>query len=317
VPSIGWKVRVGVLGEDPDSGLVRRLQDEVRRSPTVRALLDGHAALRPAIYAKWRGGHWVLLALADLGYPAGDIELLDLRDAVQAHWLARRYYREYDLAEPAAGRTSAAVPVVNGRYRRCGSQQGGALLAVIRIGLAGSDAAQPAERLLHWQWPDGGWNCDMSPGASCSSVYETLLPMRALTAYAKMTGDSAAHESASRAAEVLLERRVLFRRSTGRPIRRDWLRLHYPVYWHYDVLAALKGLAEAGRIGDPRCQQALDLLAGKQLAAGGWPAEAAFYRSAGPRGSGDYVDWGGVDAGRMNEWITADALSVLGAAGRL
>lgn len=31
----------------------------------------------------------------------------------------------------------------------------------------------------------------------------------------------------------------------------------------------------------------------------------------------DYVEWGAVDARRRNEWVTADALSVLTAAGRV
>jgi hypothetical protein len=30
----------------------------------------------------------------------------------------------------------------------------------------------------------------------------------------------------------------------------------------------------------------------------------------------DYVDWGGASAHRLNEWVTADALMVLAAAGR-
>ncbi len=313
---VRWKVRVGALREDPDSAPVRRLREEIRRSPTVRRLLAGHAALRPRTYAKWRGGHWVLLALADLGYPAGDTGLLPLCDEVLGRWLDGRYFREYVPPESGAGAARAAVPVVKGRYRRCASQQGGALLAVTRLGLAGGRAAQLAERLQHWQWPDGGWNCDRAPDAGSSSVYETLLPMRALSAYGKSAGDVAARRAASRAAEVLLSRRLVFRRSTGRPIRTDWLRLHYPVYWHYDVLSALKGLAEAGQTGDPRCGDGLDLLQRKKLPDGGWAAEAAYHRSDGVRGTGDYVDWGGVDTGRMNEWVTADALGVLAASGR-
>jgi hypothetical protein len=33
--------------------------------------------------------------------------------------------------------------------------------------------------------------------------------------------------------------------------------------------------------------------------------------------SGSQVDWGGVDKRRLNPWVTADALSVLVAAGQL
>jgi hypothetical protein len=149
-------------------------------------------------------------------------------------------------------------------------------------------------------------------------VYETLLPMRGLHAYGVAHNDAGAHDAARTAAEVLLSRRLIFRRSTGALIRGDWAKLHYPVYWHYDVLAALKGIAELGLVGDPRCVDGLDLLQRKQLPTGGWAAEAKYYRVAGQLESSgvDYVSWGGVSAHRMNEWVSADALAVLTAAGR-
>ena len=147
-----------------------------------------------------------------------------------------------------------------------------------------------------------------------SSVYETLLPMRGLAAY----GSTDARQAADRAAEVLLTRRVIYHRSDGRPIRTEWSKLHYPVYWHYDVLAGLKGLHEAGHLDDQRCSDAIELLASKQLPGGGWAAEATFVHGIdGRRQHYDLVDWGGRDRARMNEWVTADALAVLTAAGVL
>ena len=95
-PSVRWKIRVGVLGEDPESRPGRRLQDEIRRSPRARRLIDGQAELRPACYAKWQGGHWVLASLADLGYPRGDEALVPMRDQLLRTWLAQRYYRELE-----------------------------------------------------------------------------------------------------------------------------------------------------------------------------------------------------------------------------
>ncbi|HEX7187087.1 MAG TPA: hypothetical protein VF423_02590 [Actinomycetes bacterium] len=110
----------------------------------------------------------------------------------------------------------------------------------------------------------------------------------------------------------------MFRRSIGTLIRSEWAALHYPSYWHYDVLAGLKGLAEVGRLDDLRCQDALDLLASKRLPDGGWPAEARYYRGTdGLKHHNEHVGWGGVDKRRTNEWVTADALAVLAAAGRL
>ena len=74
---------------------------------------------------------------------------------------------------------------------------------------------------------------------------------------------------------------VLFRRTSGRPVRADWAKLHDPVYWPYDMLAALKGPAEAGRIDDPWCADALDLLERKQLPTRGWAADAPYARGVG------------------------------------
>lgn len=317
-PSIRWRARVHVLGEDPDKPANRRLRNEIRRTGAARRQLDGHAATRRRIYAKWQGPHWVLMRLADLGYPPGDEDLAPIRDAVLRTWLGHFYFREYDAGDESARRFG--VPIINGRYRQCGSLQGAALLAVSRLGIDDGRAGALAERLLHWQWPDGGWNCDRDPDAGSSSVYETLIPMRALAAYAQSQDGAGAEaeRAARRAAEVLLTRRLIFRRSIGGLIRSDWARLHYPVYWHYDVLAALKGMVEAGLIGDPRCSDGLDLLQSKELPTGGWAAEAKFYSPPdAERGTKDHVDWGGVDAARMNEWVTVDALAVLAAAGRI
>jgi hypothetical protein len=74
-------------------------------------------------------------------------------------------------------------------------------------------------------------------------------------------------------------------------------------------------MGEAGFIGDPRCTAALELLAGKQLPDGGFPAEARHYKITGRVELGaDAVDWGGTSKRVANPWVTADALSVLAAA---
>jgi hypothetical protein len=44
------------------------------------------------VYAKWQGAHWVLSALVDLGYPAGDVALAPMRDRVVK--AEARYYRQ-------------------------------------------------------------------------------------------------------------------------------------------------------------------------------------------------------------------------------
>jgi hypothetical protein len=45
-----------------------------------------------------------------------------------------------------------------------------------------------------------------------------------------------AREAADRAAELFLSHRLFRSLSDGEVIDRRWLALHYPPYWHYDVL---------------------------------------------------------------------------------
>jgi len=306
-PSIRYRALVDVVGEGPGSPSAVRLRTRVRNSPRVRALLserarDGTIARHP--YAKWDGAHWVLAALADLGYPPGDENLVPMREQV-LKWL---------LSEDHA----RSIRTIDGRVRRCGSQEGNALHAMLALGLADERADELARRLIAWQWPDGGWNCDRDPAASISSFHETHVPLRALALYAKSRRDREARDAARRAAEVFLRRRLFRRLRGGAIIAPDMVRLHFPSYWHYDVLVGLKTLAEAGFVRDARCREALDLVATKRTEDGGFPAEAKYYRVSRSGGAGrSAVDWGGVSARRANPFVTVEALSVLRRAGRL
>jgi len=311
-PSIRHKVRTAVLGEDERSPSVRRVRELVRTSPRARTLLserdaEGRIPFHP--YGKWFGAHWVLPALADIGYPASDETLLPLRDQVYGWLLASEHIRR--------------VPLLDGRPRRCGSQEGNALWSTLKLSIADERADALVENLLRWQWPDGGWNCDKNPSADTSSFHETLLPLRALALYGRERNDERALDAARRAAEVFLTRRLFRRRTDGSVISVSFLKFHYPPYWHYDVLAGLKVMAEAGFLADARCAEALDLLESKRLPDGGFAAEGRYYRTSdrrmksGRRLSGfSRVDWGGTSGRRMNEWVTTEALAVLRAAGR-
>src|SRR5436309_14418535 len=80
-----------------------------------------------------------------------------------------------------------------------------------------------------------------------------------------------------RAAEVFLSRQLFLERHSGRVMNPESVRLHYPLYHGYDILGGLKAMAEIGRIDDPRCEKALDLLEEKQLPGGGRAAERRLY----------------------------------------
>ncbi|MFC1705873.1 hypothetical protein ACFL59_03510 [Planctomycetota bacterium] len=322
-PSIRYKVLVNTLSEDEGSKKARALRREIKRSSRVASLLedwDEKGGLRPVKnpYSKWRGAHWVIATLADIGYPSADKDLIPIVDQVLDCWLRPDDIRERDYGAGPAPRSFRGVPIVQGRARRCASQQGNALYAAVTLGFHDERSHQLAKLLMRWQWPDGGWNCDKKPEAATSSFWESLIPLRALSKYASLTGDSDVTDAVARAAELFLQRRLFKRRSDDSVMNPQFLRLHYPCYWRYDILFALKVMAESGYISDPRCAEALDTLESKRLPDGGWPAEERFYKGPSSRGSGqEHVSWGGVNKKRMNEWVTADALFVRRAAGRL
>jgi hypothetical protein len=324
-PSVRWKMRVNVLGEKRDSAGIKALEAEIKKSPRVRSLLqnvDKKGLLRTpkGVYEKWQGAQWVFMTLADIGYPAGDKGLAATADALMQTWLAPRFFSEFIASKKEdAYKQRDAIPVMQGRHRTCTSQQGNALYSVLKLGLEDERVHQLAERLLYWQWPDGGWNCDKEPDAHKSTFIHTLWSMRGMALYAKHTGDGKAKKSAERAAEIFLTRHLFKRVSDGKVIAKEFVKLHYPTYWHYDILAALKVFAEMGVTKDPRFTNALDLLEKKELAAGGWPAESRYYTKVSSDFSlgADYVAWGGTSSKKFNEWVSADALYVLKAFGRL
>jgi hypothetical protein len=301
-PALAWKMAVNVRACPDGSVESDRARLRVQDAPLVRLMLETCARTIP--YKKWDGAHWVLSILGDLGYPAGDESLRPLMDNTFHTWLSMGHLKY--------------VRQINGRTRRCASQEGYAVWSSLRLGLADGRTDELVSRLLKWQWLDGGWNCDKRPEADTSSFMETLIPLRALALYARLSGDAKAGQAAQRAAEIFLKRRLFRRLLDGSVMDKHFLLLSYPPYWHYHFLFGLKVMAEAGFISDPRCTEALDMLESKRLPEGGFPAEESYSRPTNPGLSGyTQLRWGGTSLKKMNPFITADALYVLRMAGRL
>jgi len=150
-PAIRLKTRVHVLNESVSNRRIRALQQEIRESSRVRRLLSGRAAsgrLRGrGVYDKWRGAHWVLATLADIGYPRGDKSLQPMRDQLMERWLNHEsFYEEFDANTKAGSYKRRGVPIIQGRHRRCASQQGNALFSVLTLGLEDSLARRATSR---------------------------------------------------------------------------------------------------------------------------------------------------------------------------
>jgi hypothetical protein len=297
-PALRFLTRRDVLGENiaPDP-------DEILRGPWVRALLAGQHAdggFGVHVYAKWRGAHWRLVSLVELAAPP-DPRLLAAAETVLA-WLTGKGHR-------------SRIPTIDGLTRRCASQEGNALAACCRLGVAEDERVQLLARsLAEWQWPDGGWNCDRRASGRRSSFHESLPPMWGLHEYAAATGAEWASAAARRTAELFLSHRIYRTLATGEPISERWLAFRYPPYWHYDVLQALLILSRLGLVDDPRAADALDLVQERRLPDGRWRADGYWWRPAGSKTYPDPVDWGRRGPSQM---VTLNALRVLAAAQRL
>ena len=286
-PFVRYKIRLNVSTRPPSEREIRILRDEIRDSVLVRTLLaELDAAGRiplPPIH-RWRGAHWVLYMLADVGSAPGDKSLWGLRDQV-CEWLFAA-----DRPEPV-----------------CGAIEGNALYYLLFLELDDGRADALAQRLAG--------SLPKALGRSPAAFGQALTALRGLALHARLRTDQVSGEAADRLAEHLLAHR-LYQKPDGSPLSADCASLHYPCYEHCDFLFALKVMVEAGHLADARCREALNLLKSKQLDDGAFPAERKHYR-VGRVGKGDdsLVDWGRPNRSRPNLHVTCDALGVLHAAG--
>jgi len=304
-PSIRFFTLTDILEVSASSSKVKAAKVAISRGPRVRILLsrqrkDGGFGVHP--YQKWAGAHWRLVSLVELGVGEGVRRARAAANQVLG-WLWGDSHRN-------------SIRKIRGLTRRCASQEGNALAVCSRLGMAGDERVRGlAESLLVWQWPDGGWNCDKRPEADESSFYETLAPLWGLIEYHSKSGDRRFLDAANRAAEVFLRHRLFRSEKTGEIIDPHWLKLHYPLYWHYDILQSLRILSPLGKLKDSRTEEALDIVEKKRRKDGLWWAEESYWFPPGKRKSNvEVVDWG---KGAPSEMVTLNALRVLKAAGRM
>ena len=315
-PSIRYFALTDLLDlpqSDPEVALVKKL---IPGGPKIQALMAGQKGAKRKSskslathvggfgvhpYKKWDGAHWRLVSAVELGIPADYPGVRAAADQVLG-WLTGESHRR-------------GIRKIKGLTRRCGSQEGNALAVCCRLGLIDDPRVRLLARsLVEWQWPDGGWNCDVKESAHHSSFYETLAPLWGLAEYHRLTGDDDVLRAVDGASEFFLRHRLYSSEKSGKLITAEWLKLHYPLYWRYDILQGLVVLGRAGKLSDPRAGEALGMLEQKRQADGCWQVEARFWEPVGRRPSNvDVVDWG---KSGPNEMITLNAMRVLKAAGR-
>lgn len=311
-PVVAYRARRLLTGESESSPGMASLRRAIGSSEMAERLLLALNMERFNTYRKWQGPHWTLYSLAEIGFPTGDERLLPLRQRVMDWMFAPAF-----LKPPS----THFFPDQPRRPRRCASMEGNTIWSQLELGIADDkNLPRVVDRLITFQWPDGGWNCDKRPGARTSSVQETLLPLRGLSRWYRATGDERARTAANCAAEFLLTRHLLWRKRDGELIIPEWGgpvdKIHYPIRF-YDVLSVLLVMAEIGLVHETRCREALDLLERKRLSDGSFPVEWTNVKKADHfQTRGTFADWGPMHKRKGNPLVTVDALYVLQSAGR-
>jgi len=274
-------------------GVAEKLDPAWRKSMIANLLqgqhADGSFGVHP--YSKWKGAHWRLVSLVELGVPRTNRAARAAAGTV-LDW----------IAAPSEPR------VIRGLERRHASMEGNALAVSCRLGMARDRRVRRlVDVLLRAQWPDGGWNCRSDLDARHSSFHESLAPIWGLVEYHRATRDKEALAAARRTGELLLEHRLFRSSRTGKVIDPEWQNIHWPHYWHYDFFHGLRAIAMLGLLSDQRAAEALELLRQKERPDGTWRASGRRYWRRGNVGTGvEAVTWG--DA---HEIVTPHAAAML------
>lgn len=270
VAAEGWGARL--LAEQADDG---RWDGGVYR--------PGWVDEQRPMYDAWTATHFSLQQLVDYGIDPTSVPArlaLD-RVAEQVRW-------EHENEPYFDGEIE---PCVNG-------------VALTVAAYFGRDGARIAETLLATQLPDGGWNCWAEYAENLpSSLHSTICALEGLRAWRSIRDDERVDDALRRGEEVLLERRLLFRRTTGELIDPRFAMASYPVRWFYDYLRALDYF-RAADVRDPRLMDAVELLRTQQRPDGRFVYQN---RHEGPV----LFDMEGESEGDPSRWVTLRALRVL------
>ncbi|GAA5031714.1 squalene cyclase [Microbacterium fluvii] len=171
----------------------------------------------------------------------------------------------------------------------------------------GADVSALAEWFPAHQLPEGGWNCEWEEGSTRSSFPSTLNALKGMLEWEQRTGSDAQRASRWRGQEFLLERRLLFRRTTGELFAPYATHIAYPFRAYYSALNAADYFRAAslhdGVAPDERISDAITAVREKRRPDGTWMQERRH-----PGAVWFEID---VPAGERSKWLTLIGTRVL------
>ena len=185
---------------------------------------DGPEAA-PGAGQPWTATTWSLNSLREWGLDASVLAGTAEKIAANSRW-------EYDDLPYWGGEVDACInafTLANGAW-------------------LGADVSALARWFPEHRLPDGGWNCEWVEGSTRSSFHSTLNSIKGLLWYERHTGGDDSLRAARRAGEeYLLERRLMYRKTTGEIVGPWVTRFAYPFRSFYGVLNAAEHFRAASR----------------------------------------------------------------------
>lgn len=304
-PALRWQVERDIVGAPPEAWQATR----------ARVATEGWGATllaRQDADGQWAGGSF---------FPAGFFGSDEAQQPGQP-WVATTWalkdLREWGLDPTVLGDTAARLdansrweyddlPYWGGEVDVCINSYTLAAGAWLGADVSTLAAWFPAHRLA-----DGGWNCEAEEGNSTrSSFHSTLNAVRGMLAYEQLTGNPALRAARHAGEEYLLERRLLYRLSTGEPVGDFTTEFIHPNRHRYSALAALDHFRDAalldetagGTAPDPRLADAVAAVRAARQPDGTWLQAARL-----PGRTWFDVD---VPAGEPSRWLTLIGTRVL------
>ena len=239
----------------------------------------------PGAGQPWTATTWSLNSLREWGLDASALEGTAEKIAANSRW-------EYDDLPYWGGEVDCCInafTLANGTW-------------------LGADVSSLPQWFVDHQMDEGGWNCEWVEGSTRASVYSTLSSIDGILWYEKATGGTPELTAArKKAQEYLLERRILYKVTTGEPVRPGVDLLAYPQRSKYNVLHAVNYFRDAslydGVEPDPRLAEAVEVIRRQRQPDGTW--------LQGYRYPGRVWFEQDVPVGEPSKWVTFLALRAL------
>ena len=301
-PALRWQVERDLVGAPED----------VWRATRASVAIQGFGKRLLALQdedGQWAGGAF---------FPAGFFDDAEARQEPGQPWTATTWtlnsLRQWGL-DPGALAGTAEKLAANSRweYENLPYWGGEVDCCINAWTLAngvwlGVDMDPLAEWFVEHRMEDGGWNCEWVEGSTRSSFHSTLNSLKGLLAYELATGGTDVTRTARRAGEeYLLERRLIYRMSTGETVAPWVFNLTYPFRAYYNVLNAADYFRSAALHDDsdpdPRMAEAIETIRESRHRDGTW--------RQGRRHPGRVWFEIDVEEGEPSKWLTFYALRVL------